>query len=339
MKTFAYLIHPTSQEQLKDFFKTPNIIPAFFAKIILRNIAPFKVFRIHDVRSIQDRGVSGYFIALPMVLSQEENDNIFIMDKILAAIGIAEKLGVNLLGLGGCASLYSDKGFTAIRTAKIPITSGSVFNAWTVYEAIFRIAKAKGLDLKKSKLAIIGAASAIGSLSARKFSECVGRLVINTNSDARIKLEALREQIMHLGQAEVEIETDFTLAVHNADIVIFTDDIPRVSLDIRDLKPQAIACDASIGKTIFNRRTERGDVTFINAGLIKMPFQAKFYVNTGLPEKIIPAALAETILLSLEEKFVSYSQGANVNLDKMEEIADIAARHGFEVWVPEAPLL
>jgi predicted amino acid dehydrogenase len=31
--------------------------------------------------------------------------------------------------------------------------------------------------------------------------------------------------------------------------------------------------------------------------------------------------------------------GENINLDKMEEIADLATKHGFEVWVPEAPVL
>ena len=29
----------------------------------------------------------------------------------------------------------------------------------------------------------------------------------------------------------------------------------------------------------------------------------------------------------------------NTNLDKLEEIANIAARHGFEVWVPQAPVM
>ena len=41
----------------------------------------------------------------------------------------------------------------------------------------------------------------------------------------------------------------------------------------------------------------------------------------------------------LDGKIVSYSLGEDSNLDKLEEIADIAVQHGFEVWVPEAPVL
>jgi predicted amino acid dehydrogenase len=49
--------------------------------------------------------------------------------------------------------------------------------------------------------------------------------------------------------------------------------------------------------------------------------------------------MAETLLLTFAEKFISYSLGENINLDKLEEIADIAVQHGLEVWVPEAPVL
>ena len=49
--------------------------------------------------------------------------------------------------------------------------------------------------------------------------------------------------------------------------------------------------------------------------------------------------MAETMLLTLEEKFVTYSLGESINLDKLEEIADTAVRHGFEIWAPEAPVL
>lgn len=59
----------------------------------------------------------------------------------------------------------------------------------------------------------------------------------------------------------------------------------------------------------------------------------------GFSKGTIYASLAETILLTFEEKFVSYSLGDYINLDKLEEIADIAVRHGFEVWVPDAPVL
>lgn len=77
----------------------------------------------------------------------------------------------------------------------------------------------------------------------------------------------------------------------------------------------------------------------IQAGLIKLPHPENFDINLGLDKGLIPASLAETILLTMDGKFTNYSFGDNINPDKMEEIADIAARHGFEIWVPQAPVL
>jgi predicted amino acid dehydrogenase len=49
--------------------------------------------------------------------------------------------------------------------------------------------------------------------------------------------------------------------------------------------------------------------------------------------------MAEAILLTFEGRFVSHSLNEETNPDNLEEIADIAVQHGFEVWVPEAPVL
>ena len=68
-------------------------------------------------------------------------------------------------------------------------------------------------------------------------------------------------------------------------------------------------------------------------------FSTDFGVDTGLPKDMVYACVAETMLLTFEMQFVNYSLGDNINPDKMEEIADIAVRHGFEVWVPDAPLI
>ncbi|MFA5276642.1 MAG: hypothetical protein WC417_07110, partial [Candidatus Omnitrophota bacterium] len=63
----------------------------------------------------------------------------------------------------------------------------------------------------------------------------------------------------------------------------------------------------------------------------------KEYGTAG--SRFISPSLAETALLVLDGNTVSYSLGENSNLDKLEEIANTATRHGFEVWVPEAPVL
>ena len=289
--------------------------------------------------SAKSKEARGFFIVLPVSLGRTHNHALEAMDKILSAGELAKKLGSHILGLGGYASLFCDKGYTAIRTLKIPVTSGSTFTAWSAFEAIYRTARIKKLDLSKTTIAVVNAASAIGSLCSRKLSAYVSKITLNSHPELEFKLQHLKETILQLNSLEVDIHISTPLAVRQADIVIFTDDMPEAELNISDLKPKAIICDASVARVIAAKAKSRRDITVIEAGLIKMPKPVKFSVNTGLPRGIISASMAEAMLLTLEGKFSNYSLGENINLDKMEEIADIATRYGFEVWVPEAPIL
>lgn len=338
MKTFAFVANPINIEQLKGFWPITRIMPDFLIKSFLKNIPPFKISHIKKVRSIQGKEIEGYFIACPLLPKQMvELEGRFVLDKIIAAGHIAERLGAKILGLGGYTSIVGDKGYTIAKNLKIPVTNGNTFTVWSVFEAMYRVAKIKNIDLKKSTLAVIGATGSIGSLCTRKLSYYVPKITITAKD--RDKLERLKETIAHLNPIEVDIEEDVHKAVKDKDIVITTTSTPETLFNIEELKPNTIVCDVSIPKDIVCKKNLRQDITIIEGGLIKLPYPADFRVNTGLPKDKVYAPMAETMLLTLEEQFVNYSLGDNINLDKLEEIADIAVQHGFEVWVPEAPVL
>lgn len=338
MNTFAFIVHPITIEQLKNFWPLIRIVPDFIIKTSLKNLPAFKVSHIRNVRSSQGKEIQGYFIACPLLPKQMlDLDEGFVLDKIISAGHIAERLGAEIVGLGGYTSIVGDKGQTIANSLKIPVTSGNTFTAWSAFEAIFRMAKAKTIDLEKSHLAVIGATGSIGSLCTRKLSEYIPKITITAKH--REKLERLKETIVNLNNIEVNIEEDAHKAVKDADIIITTTSAPEALLDIQELKSGGIACDVSVPKNIVGKENPRQDVSIIDGGLIKLPFPADFGVDTGLPKDMVYACVAETMLLTLEERFADYSLGDNINMDKMEEIADIAVRNGFEVWVPDAPLL
>ena len=83
----------------------------------------------------------------------------------------------------------------------------------------------------------------------------------------------------------------------------------------------------------------RKDTTVIRSGLIKLPFPVRMGVNLGLPEGIVPAPVAETMLMAFADKTPGCFLSEDKNPDKLEELADIAVQQGFQVWVPEAPVL
>jgi predicted amino acid dehydrogenase len=143
----------------------------------------------------------------------------------------------------------------------------------------------------------------------------------------------LKETMTNPIPVGVEIEEDVRKAVEEADIVINTYNGNTTVLNVADLKPNCIFCDGSVSKSLFNKAKLRRDIILIEGGMIKLPFSQTLGVNLGLPKDLISASIAETMLLALEEKFVNYSLGENINPDKLEDIADIAVRHGFEVSV------
>lgn len=338
MRTFAFLAHPITLEQIKNYWPITRIMPDTFIKSFLKRIPPFKVSRIKKVHSAQGKEIQGYLIACPLLPKQmlELNEE-FVLDKIIAAGHIAERLGAGILGLGGYTSIVADKGYTIAKKLKIPVTSGSTFTAWSVFEAIYRMAKVKNIDIGKSTLAIIGATGSIGSLCARKLADYVEKIIINARH--RDKLERLKATLHQLSPVGVIIEEDAHKAVKDADIVITTTSSPEALLDIEEFRPNTIICDVSVPRNVAGKTNSRQDISLIDGGLIKLPHPADFGVDTGLPKDIIYACMAETMLLALEGKFKNYSLGDNINLDQMEEIADIAMQHGFSVWVPEAPVL
>lgn len=326
MSKFAFLINSANN----------LFITQLLDRMLARKTSSFKVFEIKNVRSSTQKEIQGYLIVFPLRFTQIQEQKTLIKDKIIAAVDLAKEKGASILGLGGYAAVFSNQGYIPIQDLRVPVTSGSTFTSWSIFEAIYRMSKVKKIDLKKSCLSVIGATNAIGSLCSRKFSSLVSKITLH--SADKIKLERLKEAILHLSPVELLLEADVPNAVKDADIIIFTDDTAASKLNLEDVKPGTIVCNVSLDKRIATLPNTRQDITIINAGLVKMPYPTKLGIKTGLPNGIIWASLTETMLLTFEEKFSNYSLGEDINLDKMDEIADIAVKHGFEVWVPEAPL-
>lgn len=334
MKTFAFMIHPENCEQLRKIWPVAKFTPNFLTGCLCN----FKIVKVEKVISRTKDEIQGFIIACPLLpqhFHQTKKD--MPAKKIIAAGQIAKKLGAGILGLGGCFSRVFAKDRRLQESLGIPATTGCAFSAWSVFEAIYRVAKAQRLNLKKLNLAVIGATDPPAYLAAQKLAGYVGKIIlVNTDKD---KLEAPKRGILDLDQAEVEIGQDLGAVVKESDIVIMAADANCSQHNIEGFKPNSIVCDVSLSATGDFKPQPDAKITFIKAGLVKVSCPVDFSIKGVWPDDLINAPLAETMLLTFEKRFVHYSWGDHTSLDKLEEIADIAMRHGFEVWVPEAPVL
>ncbi|MCK9595546.1 MAG: hypothetical protein M0R35_07740 [Candidatus Omnitrophica bacterium] len=328
MKTFAFLIHPLNTDQILTYWPLTRFLPASLRKTFLKH-QNFKVLPLKKIISSQNKEIQGYLIVCPLLPDEIlELDDEIILGKIIDAGFIAERIGAEIMGIGGYMAITADKKPMIHKHLKVPITSGSAFTAWSVFETIFRTAKQRKINLKDKTIAIVGPMNAVGSLCAQKFSEHSGKVLLT--GEWKEKLQRFKKILNQLNLANTEIEADIRKAVSSADIVINTHTDNTDIFSINDLKPKSIVYDASIFQNISRQAKLRKDIFLIESNTIKLPFAE----HTGfdiLPDNNVYAAMAETILLALEDKFVTYSLGESRNSDKLEEIANIAVRHGFEI--------
>jgi fatty aldehyde-generating acyl-ACP reductase len=342
MKSFAFIVSPVNIKQLKKLWPASRFIPSFLIKMFVSALPGLRVLRLKPIKSSQKKETKGFLILSPLLSQQTSSlsGEELVLDRVISAGHMADKLGAKITGLDCFTASVADKEYgTIVKNLKIPVTSGHALTAWAVFEGVYRVARVKKIDLKKSSVAIMGAAGIALGLFARKLSDYAGKIILVDKETA--KLEKLRSTILSHADIEVVVENDVRKAVTSADIVVKASCPEKSAVDFnpQDLKTNAVLCYIPSFCNGFDKSGLRDDITFVQLGLIKLPFQQHLGVYADLPKGTIYASLAETILLTLDEKFVNYSLGDYINLDKLEEIADLAVQYGFEVWAPGAPVL
>jgi predicted amino acid dehydrogenase len=135
-KTFAFILHSGSVEELKKSYPLFRMVPDFILKRSFRGIAPFKVSQLKDIRSLKGKDISGFFIDCPILIEEgQQPEERLVFGKILSAASLARKMGAEIIGTGGCASLFKDGGEAVAKHLNMPFTNGNALTAWSVFEA------------------------------------------------------------------------------------------------------------------------------------------------------------------------------------------------------------
>lgn len=201
------------------------------------------------------------------------------------AVEIARDRGARVVGLGGFTSIVTHGGL-GLHAARLPqLTSGNSYTVVAGRSAIQQASRARGLDLAKSTIAIVGATGMIGRALAMLLAQEAGRLILVGNPSrapaSTTRLLAIANEIVDrvhqsidsgatpvrdtvaetigarrrasLAAVDVMLEQQVPLAVTTsadaalplADIVITATNSPEAFIDSRRLKHGAIVCDLS----------------------------------------------------------------------------------------------
>ncbi len=330
MQNFAFMIHPMHAGDVARKFKFARFVPERAIEKAFSLLPSMKVSHITGIRSPHGEA-EGWFIACPltvrllMSLPQE-----YVLNKIIQGGRVAEKLGAKILGLGAFTKVVGDAGVTVARRLKIPVTTGNSYTVATAIEATREAARVMGHDLKNSSVVVMGATGAIGRVCALVLAREARRITIVARNER--KLEELAAKILYDTGLAVKVTSDSKKALQTADVVITVTSSIDTVIEPEDLKSGAVICDVARPRDVSKRVSEvRDDVLVIEGGVVEVPGDVEFNLNFGFPPQTAYACMAETMVLALEQRYESYTLGRELTVEQVEEIAQLAGKHGFKL--------
>lgn len=331
MERFAFVIHPLQVEDFARKYSFTRFLPPRWVERLFQRVPPLLVSHITGIRSTQGPEAEGWFIGLPMTpRGMLEADPEFVYRRLVRCAEMAHRLGARILGLGAFTKIVGDRGVTVASRSPIPVTTGNSYTAATAVEGALAAAQRLDITPSQARAAVVGATGAIGAACARLLARHVAHLSLVARG--RERLERLAEQIREESRCPVQATDRVQEAVREADLVLTVTSATTVLVEPEDLKPGAVVCDVArprnVSREVYARRD---DVLVLDGGVIQIPGEVNFGFDFGFPPGTSEACMAETMILALEGRYESYTLGGEVSLERVEEIARLARKHGFQL--------
>mgnify|MGYP001074193410 CR=1 FL=1 len=331
MNNFAFMIHPIEpQKDVARKFPILGKLPPGVISYFSRFFPPVYLSHIVGIRSEAiGEGIEGWLIACPMTPDRMLEVPVSVAyGKIIQTGRLAERLGARILGLGAFTSVVGDAGITVSQGLTIPVTTGNSYTIAVAVEAALEGARRMDLQPETCTAAVVGAYGATGRACAQLLARSVPQLVLIGRQTER--LQKVRRQVECIG-AKATITTELA-AICQADIVLTATSALEPIIEPEHLKPGSVVCDVARPRNISHRVVEeRDDVLVFEGGIVDLPGDVDFGFDFGFPPGKAYACMAETMILALEGRYECYSLGRTVPLDRVDEIARLAAKHGFRL--------
>ena len=334
MDSFAFIIHPINPKR-DAMRKFPRLARWFTPRQIDFLSAFFPPLYISEITGVRSQAtgkeIHGWFVACPFTPTRMlELPESWVYSRIIKTGRLAERLGAQIVGLGAFTSVVGDAGVTIARALDAPVTTGDAYTVATAVQAVQEAARQMEIRLEEATAAVVGATGAIGRVCAELLAGEVGELIlIGRRPEA---LEQARAEIQAAGcRARLEVSTDIN-AISRAQVILTVTSAVHALVHPDQIRPGSVICDVARPRDVSAQvAAARPDVLVIDGGMVDVPGDVDFHFDFGLPPGKAYACMAETMALALEGRFEDYTLGRAFSRQHVEEIAGIAARHGFRL--------
>ncbi len=296
--------------------------------------APPQLVENVEVKSATGISIEGSYIDscfVPEMLSRFKTAR----RKVLNAMELAQKKGINITALGGFTSIIFEN-FNLLQHKQIRNTSlewerfttGNTHTAWVICKQLEINAPRIGIDLKKATVAVIGATGDIGS--------AVCRWLINKTGISELLMVARQQEPLALLQKELDGGTVTSLneALPQADIVVWVASMPKtIEIDTDNLKKPCLMIDGGYPKNL-DEKFQSENIHVLKGGIVEffndIGWNMMELAEMQNPQREMFACFAEAMILEFEKCHTNFSWGRNnISLEKMEFIGAASLKHGF----------
>jgi acyl-phosphate glycerol 3-phosphate acyltransferase len=335
----AFLIHPLTPE---DWWQTrrfswavglyrAGILPLGVLRCLMKRVRPGKMDTLHGVRVRDGRRVQVHLLCVPWLPDMIKANPELATVRAIQAAEMARGLGARCLGLGAYWSVVGNKGLDVQKAAHLPITNGGAYTAGTVKQAVpqvFAKLRARGIDPSTTTAVVVGANGVVGFGICRQLCGLVHRLVMVGTDRARLE----RSAALLRRRATAEIVTSTALddcrnaaiiftATSNVEPVLFPEHVAEGTILLDLGRPADVHPDVA----------RLPGVAVIPGGVVRPPGELRQRLDVHFPPGCIPACMAETLLMALDECYERASLGEGTLAENIDYFVERAVYHGFEV--------
>ncbi|MFH1245785.1 MAG: polysaccharide biosynthesis protein [Candidatus Omnitrophota bacterium] len=311
---FGYIVHYGYPEDLYREHSFLEKLPRASARlwrdhsfpivneIVLNNFSAFAGKTKTNIR--------GWVIFIANYTKELLEDSRLRRRKILQAAKLAEKLGAEMIGMGGLIASFAQGGqWLSGQLKNTGLTTGHAYTIGNILAMMDDCVGKVGLDIENAAVAVIGAAGSIGSGCVKLLAERNPRsifLIDLNNFNAREKLEMLKTAVEEKNPG-IKIVFSTQLAdIKKADVIIIATNSPTSLVTSRYLKPGAILIDDSFPKNASCALLkERDDIILLEGGIMQLPFDIDVFFSRNMPD-LMDAPL--TRILSCRETYGCFAE-------------------------------
>lgn len=335
---FAFIIHPRDMSDVLLQFPELSNLAGINPERVIKNfkqLEPFVVCNFLGLRGLGDQAgkqLPGFLVCAPFMpfgpkeISSELEP---AKQKVIDAARFAkEEFGVKIVGLGEFTAFLTHSGRDIEK--RIPglyATTGHAYTTYLIGETLSEAARKVDADLRKSTLAIVGAAGSIGLTCAQMFKDRVRKLITITHHAETS--ERLGELNGALGENNDRVfRTGDFRALKEADFIICATTTPEPIIHAGHLKPGTIIIDDSQPPNILREEARAAQSVVLHVVARTPGIQRDF--DYGLPAGCDWACAAEVMAVAATSQWEERTRGP-VRVENMERMGRLCREVGFRL--------